>query len=120
MSERLNDLRRQRAMVQEQLAWLDREISKETGEALTTPAVPLSAAITPAPGTAPAPGASGDKPVLSQGEIDAEADRILAQYRPRAGSSQPNATRGIIYAFLAGLLLLATSFGAWLLLRSIQ
>src|SRR4051812_37531409 len=37
VSDRLNDLRRQRALAQEQLAWLDREIARETG-AVSAPA----------------------------------------------------------------------------------
>ena len=38
MSDRLKDLQRQRALAEEQLAWLDREIARETGAV----AVPVS------------------------------------------------------------------------------
>ena len=36
MSDRLKDLQRQRARAQEQLAWIDREIAQETGQAPST------------------------------------------------------------------------------------
>ena len=50
MSDRLKDLQRQRALAQEQLAWLEREIARETGAVSVPtsapPPAPLAAAST--------------------------------------------------------------------------
>ena len=87
MSDRLKDLQRQRALAQEQLAWLDREITRESG--------------TPPP-SIPAPPAG--RPVLA--EADAEA--LLAQYRTDPQALQRGVKRGCFLYFFAafGLLLL--------------
>jgi hypothetical protein len=70
VSDRLKDLQRQRALAQEQIAWLDREIAREMG---AVPA-PQPAAIPVVPAPSPASAA-----------VDADADKIMAQYR----SEQP-------------------------------
>ena len=60
MSDRLKDLQRQRALAQEQVAWLDREIARETG-AVSVPAsapAPTPLAASPA---APAPTSPADE-----------------------------------------------------------
>jgi len=88
MSDRLSDLRRQRALVTEQLAWLDREIVAAGNE---TPAVA-------APPMPPAdPGGGSDLP---------EADKILAEFRSEAESSPAKMRRGCLGIFAAGMALL--------------
>lgn len=63
MSDRLPELLRQRALVQEHLAWLDREIAAASGAPLTPPPSALSDPSkltlrqTPAPASAPLPAA---------------------------------------------------------------
>lgn len=55
MSDRLTDLRRQRAAIQQHLDWLDREIAAAQGDPETTPTpaspapVPLSPPVAPIP-----------------------------------------------------------------------
>jgi hypothetical protein len=99
MSARLNELRHQRALAQEQLAWLDREIARETGGMETPPAVSLGVA----PGlsvrrTATAPAATS--PALS-------ADEIMAQYQNSQGlTMQSEVKRGCLIYFFAAFALL--------------
>jgi hypothetical protein len=95
VSERLKDLQRQRALAQEQLDWLDREIARETG-----------AAAPPAPSPAPAAAAPTTAgPAHSEAEVEA----MMAQYRSDPEALQTNVKRGcFLYFFVAlGLLLLA-------------
>ena len=91
MSDRLKDLQRQRALAQEQLAWLDREIARESG---ATPPP------TPAPPATPPTGG----PV----KAEADAEALLAQYRSDPQALQRDVKRGCFLYFFAafGLLLL--------------
>lgn len=130
MSERLNELRRQRDLVQEQLAWLDREISRETHESVTVPAVPLPPAApvpptyggpaTPAPAPVPVTLAPPPRPQMSQADIDAEAARILAQYRNSGTSGPQDARRSLIVAFLGAMTLLFVAVGAWMVITYLR
>jgi hypothetical protein len=94
VSERLKDLQRQRALAQEQLAWLDREIARESNT-LPTPTASIPS---PAPVAPP-------KAIPAQAEAEAEA--MLAQYRSDPDAMQRNVKRGCILYFLAALGLLA-------------
>lgn len=91
VSDRLKDLQRQRALAQEQLAWLDREIARESG---TTPP-----AATPAPVIAPSPAPNAD--------LDHDAQKLIDKYRP-AKPVKEEVRRGcLIYFFAAFALLVA-------------
>lgn len=100
MSDRLAELQRQRAIAQEQIAWLDREIAKEAGQPPAavppTPAV-VAAAPVPAP-------------------VDSAADDILAQYRQNPASTEKDVKRGcyLYFACALGSVLLA-AFVAYLI-----
>jgi hypothetical protein len=130
MSERLNELRRQRGLVQEQLAWLDREISRETHESVTVPAVPLpptspqpptfGAPAAHAPAPVPVTAVTPQRPQMSQADIDAEAARILAQYRNSGASGPQDARRSLIIAFLGAMTLLFVAVGAWMLITYLR
>ena len=80
MSDRLAELQRQRALAQEQLAWFDREIAKESGQ---VPAAPAATAASPAISTPASP--------LPLAALDAAtartADDIIAQYQRKAPSN---------------------------------
>ena len=89
MSERLSDLRRQRALIAEHLSWLDREIAAAGGEALPSPAVPLPPPPEPISGT----------DLLA-------ADRILSEFRDEAERSPARVRLGCIGIFAAGMALL--------------
>ena len=103
MSDRLKDLQRQRALAQEQLAWLDREIARESG------AVPSPA---PAPAATPmTPPAAGPAHAVT----DAEA--LLAQYRSKPESLQGEVKRGCFLYFFGALGLVALGLLAFYLLH---
>lgn len=88
MSDRLAELRRQRQLMQEHLAWLDREIATETGKA-------APAAATPA-GPAPVPPAETD------------ADALIAQYSASPESLHQDVRKGcLLYFALASVALIA-------------
>jgi hypothetical protein len=92
MSDRLKDLQRQRALAQEQLAWLDREIARETSGTATVPSVP--APHVPQPGV----------PVVPQSPAPstADADDIIAQYQQQPETVHGEVKRGcFLYFFLA-------------------
>lgn len=87
MSDRLSQLHRQRALLQEHLAWLDREIAAEqpTAQPGTKPAAPpaSSAAVVPA-------------------ATEALATDILAQYQSDPASVKEDVKKGcFLYFFLA-------------------
>ena len=82
MSDRLPELRRQRALVAEHLAWLDREIADAGSETPVTPAHP---------------GAVADLP---------SAEKILDEFRREAESSPAKVRQGCLWSFVCGMALL--------------
>jgi hypothetical protein len=88
MSDRLSELRHQRALVAEQLAWLDREITAAGGE---TPALPDT----------PPPPAD----LASDVELPA-ADKILAEFRREAERAPAKMRQGCLWSFAGGMALL--------------
>lgn len=97
VSDRLADLNRQRALAQEQLAWLDREIARET-QAST-----------------PTGGIGADKPAAPP-SVDRAADEILAQYRQNPENTEKSVKRGcyLYFAFALGAVVLFV-VGAYLI-----
>ncbi len=107
MSDRLAELRRQRALIQEHLEWLDREIGAHSTSA-GSPAQPESpppAVCAPVPLTAPrpAPSPATPPPALSDRELDA----LLDPYRTTTASVQKDVRKGCLLYFVIGMLLLA-------------
>ena len=100
MSDRLDEFRRQRGLLREHLAWLDREIA-----ALEGGAPPQDA---PAPPRA-APPLQGAPPPLSDRALAAYADAeaILAEYRKPPVSIQKQAKRGCLIYFAVFLAAMA-------------
>lgn len=113
MSDRLQELLRQRALLQEHLAWLESEIvaAAEPGaqvaksartawpdedafiNAPPTPADPPS----PTPGTGPLPAAKSEPP-----EVSAAADAIIDEYRVPPGKLHTDVKKGcLVYLFAA-------------------
>ncbi len=110
MSERLTELQRQRALAQEQITWLDREIARETGQPL--PAASPSEGVpvaTPRPATAVR--------VAADAEAGARAaEEILAQYQQPGPTMEKDVKRGCyLYFFLALGLLVLFAVGAYFL-----
>lgn len=105
MSDRLKDLQRQRVLAQEQLAWFDREIAKESGQA-SAPAAPA----TPVASIAP------PRPATPDTDAARMADEILTRYRSESASSPRNVKRGcFLYFFFALGALIIFTVGAYYL-----
>ena len=117
MSDRLQDLLRQRALIQEQLAWLDREIAAASAaDATTTPAVataPRSVPTLPQPGylasqaaAIAAHQAAARAPATDRGEnpaVAAAADAILEKYRVQPDSLRTDVRQGCFLYFFGAL-----------------
>ncbi len=93
MSDRLSELQRQREIAQEQLAWLDREIARESGQA---PSAPASV---PAPPAAPVV----SPPKEMSAAAARAADDIIAQYQTPPGSTTKDVKRGCYAYFFVAL-----------------
>jgi hypothetical protein len=128
MSDRLAELRRQRALMQEHLAWLDAEITaaEKSGGEMPMPAVvpspglratPRVVSLTPVAATktalvspAPVTGAPAAHEPL--------ADKILEEYRVPEKSLHQDVRKGCFLYFAAALLLLgAAVVGLYFALR---
>lgn len=92
MSDRLQELLRQKALLDEHAAWLEREIAAERARAGE---VPPAAAPGLSPPAAPASAVT-----------DAEADALLDQYRSNPQSLQQEVKRGCFLYFFGALALL--------------
>jgi CHASE3 domain sensor protein len=95
--DRLQELRRQRALVQEQLAWLDREIAAASGQA--TPAklvvqIPHHASTRQNLPTTP--------PAESH-----EVSEVINSFEEASRSNPADAKQGCIWIFVAALVLFA-------------
>lgn len=99
MSDRLTELQRQRALAQEQLAWLDREIARESG---TTTNVPEP--VVPIVNPAHRPAAAVPAP---------SADDLLRQYQGGATNIRSEVKRGCLIYFFAAFALLALALAAF-------
>lgn len=121
MSERLQHLRRQRALVAEHLAWLDREIDQAlagpTNPTLHPPAaspapiddltsVPFSMRAS-APASTPSvvqPGVISAKPApANEAATDATADAILRDYRVEENTMKSDVKKGCLLYFFGAL-----------------
>ena len=105
MSDRLKDLQRQRALAQEQLDWLDREIARETGAVAARPSLP----------TTPAGPDPANRP--SSAAVAPSAEQILAQYQTRGRPMAEEVKRGCILYFFGALGLGALGLLAFYLLH---
>lgn len=112
--DRLAELRRQRALVQEHLDWLDREIAAAGG---STPALlsPRPAAFTPAPAIV----AKLPPSIPAAATPDArEAETILEQYRTSDKSLKTDVRKGCLLYFAAAFVLLGLGVAAlWFAFR---
>ncbi|MEO7599763.1 MAG: hypothetical protein ABIV50_12570 [Opitutus sp.] len=93
---RLAELRHQRSLVQEQLAWLDREIATEVGD------------------TAPAPASSR---IHATAEVNSTAVPELESYVPDPISAAAQTRRGCLVALAFGLLATIAGLTAIYLLK---
>ncbi len=100
MSDRLTELQRQRALLQQHLAWIEREIATEAAQSGAP--VHLSP---PTPTAAPAPTSS-----VTAAQPDAEA--ILSQYRSEPASLHENVRKGCFLYFALAFLLVGLAVTA--------
>lgn len=126
MSDRLNELRRQRALVQQHLDWLDDEIASASGASAPTTPRPLS----PPPSgylasqaaaiarSAPVPTASVSAPSDDNPVVSATADAILAEYRVAPDSLKTDIRKGCLLYFFGALVLVAAGVTALYFLLS--
>jgi hypothetical protein len=102
MSDRLAELRRQRALVLEHVAWLDREI------AAATPLSPIADRSIPplvaSPQPTPAVAEPGALPVAAA-PVGPEADAILDDYRVPETSLKSDVRKGCLLYFVGAFLL---------------
>jgi hypothetical protein len=124
MSDRLAELRRQRALVQQHVEWLDREIAAEAARlspaeagaklaavvAAATPAVATPAGAPPlAKPVAPTTRSRPSTPSTDAPEATAtpEAERILDEFRVEPTSLHSDVRKGCLLYFAAALALFA-------------
>jgi len=91
VSDRLDEFRRQRALLREHLAWIDREIAGLEGN------------------TPPAPPAAQPAAAASAPPVDVEAEAILAEYRKPPLSIQKQAKVGCLLYFFVALAIMASA-----------
>lgn len=111
MSDRLRDLLRQRALLQEHLSWLDREI------AATSHQVPGAENVTPPPTPPPAPAplppvatAIAQRVIAKShpiGTAPVPAEAMIEQYRVAPDAVKQDVRRGCFIYFAAAFVLLA-------------
>ena len=135
MSERLSELLRQRALLQQHLAWLDREIASATTPTTTPVAstVPLPAPVAlptlPVLAGAPPPvaptagiatiGTGTATAPTSPLAVTPNPDAILDKYRTETRNLQQDVRKGCFLYFAAALLILALGvLGLYFALRS--
>ncbi len=103
MSDRLADLQRQRALAQEQVAWFDREIAKETGQV----SPPAAAAAAPVAPVTPAAAPVIARPTAAAADEAAAraAQEIIARYQDSHDpqSAAKDMKRGCYLAFFFAL-----------------
>lgn len=95
MPDRLAELQRQRALVQQHLAWLDREIAS----ASSVPDAPTASSSAPAP-TPSAPGPAPTPPAPT------DPTALLEQYRASATDPKTDVRKGCLLYFLAAFAML--------------
>lgn len=113
MSDRLDALLRQRALLQEHLAWLDSEIAAArpglAAAPVAAPAPVVSLPLRPAP-LAPAPvlaPAAPESAPVAPSVLAAQADEILESYRTPPTSLKSDVRKGCLLYFVAALALVA-------------
>lgn len=104
MSDRLQELLRQRQLIQEHLAWLDQQIARERGESAPS-ATPLPSTVVHRP-SAPVPTA----PAAAHAATPAP-DEIIAQYHRDPKDLTQDVRKGCFAAFFLGMAILLGTVG---------
>lgn len=104
MSDRLAELRRQRALVQSHLEWLDRELAREAVPPVASPRTP--SVVPPVAFAVPASASA------------ATADELLRRYAAPPQAAAARTRLGCWVGFVGAFLALGGSLVAWYLLRA--
>jgi hypothetical protein len=105
MSERLNELQHQRALLQEHLAWIEREIAAEmTRSGLPAPSAPVAVPAPPAREQWPAP--ARPPAAASPAATEQQAETILQQYRDESKNLRQDVRKGCFLYFALAMVLL--------------
>lgn len=121
MGDRLAELRRQRALISEHLAWLDREIERlnrpSPPSSLAAPATTNDLPVVPrddgsrpltGPGAAPPRSAAPfPSPAETNERADAAAARLLEEYRSTDATLKHDVRKGCLFYFIGAFVLLA-------------
>jgi hypothetical protein len=126
MSERLNELLRQRALLDEHLAWLEAEIAAEKRKGPVTqeaaPVFPPSSSPLIRPVVVPASvRVAAPPPVIASpaAEVEREAESILEQYRTEQAGVGTSVKRGCFaYFFLAMVILVGSLVGFYFYVKT--
>ena len=103
MSDRLAELVRQRALVQEHLAWLDREIAQISSQAPSPTTTSTTSASVPSEPHAKSNASSATEAPLAQ------AEEILEQYRTPPASVHSEVRKGCFLYFAVAFVLLGVA-----------
>lgn len=110
MPDRHSELLRQRALVSEHLAWLDREIAGASGSSASAPGVVAphvpAAANAAATGNAVAPSTTATATEKSADEKPAETDVLLEQYRVAPAALKDDVRKGCLLYFVGAFVVL--------------
>jgi hypothetical protein len=113
MPDRLDELVRQRALVQEHLAWLNREIAAAAEAAKApapsaspVPSIPLAPAPASVQATLPSVSPAPPPPPAAVAATPVDADEILARYQAKPGSVKQDVRKGCFLYFAAAFVLL--------------
>ena len=109
MSDRLTELQRQRALIQDHLTWLDQEIAAASGQAVA----PSTSALRAAQPAVPA--------VVAAAPEEPLADELLAKFTADKKSSVQGVKKGCVQLFALGMVLLVLGiYGLYRYSRSLH
>jgi hypothetical protein len=114
MSSRLQELLRQKSLLAEHAAWLDREIAREQVQPASTPAPepPAASEVLPAVEAAPVLPEPAIPEAESNADLDAQAAAIIEQYRNESQVNRQRIQVGCVLYLVAALILAALPFVA--------
>lgn len=114
MPDRLDELRRQRALIREHLAWLDRQIEEATGGRAESPLPPAAAPLQENPALASALVAAALKaksvaPPPESPAVAPDAEAILREYEVPPATLRTDVRKGCFLYFAAALVFVAVT-----------
>ena len=118
MSDRLNDLRRERAVIQAHLEWLDREIAAQAAAGVDSSTLSAASAATTTPRDPSASSVGIPQPLTATAAAEAsspEIDAALDSYRQDPVALQSDIRKGCFLYFAGAFLLLFLVVGAFYL-----